>query len=443
MTSPRGLPVKPNVPSGVRVVLNQTAACAIIAIALTYRRTRRRIKKMPTEPGLKSRLRDELISRAKLGEITPEDAESEAMLVDCGPLELRPESLDLDPGKENEWTLLMALVWIIERDPTAVHAVWIKARRAATHWVGSPLAESDGTGAAKKKSWELKPLDPPTVGDVDAVVDEEAGFMLPPFIVPGHAAREDLWANLRSGRLPAQGKRRGTSERIDILMSDWTDLDWLADLTASADTVGDRMENAPKYDDVSVSGQRVREIWPPLEELPSEEYDREDWSVDHAILWIAYRNPALFHFFGLRNPRAQTQFSAAKRQDSAPKKTLLKALKTGRLRAIRNGRELPTEFWFGKSLSEAPHIYFRRSDVLGEWQAPAEDLEHRIGGLLKQLWLKLGKRPSQQAAYDFLNARDDCKVPMRIVREWMNKNWGPGKQGKRRLDPESRPPETL
>ncbi len=369
MTSPRGLPVKPNVPSGVRVVLNQTAACAIIAIALTYRRTRRRIKKMPTEPGLKSRLRDELISRAKLGEITPEDAESEAMLVDCGPLELRPESLDLDPGKENEWTLIMALVWIIERDPTAVHAVWIKARRAATHWVGSPLAESDGTGAAKKKSWELKPLDPPTVGDVDAVVDEEAGFMLPPFIVPGHAAREDLWANLRSGRLPAQGKRRGTSERIDILMSDWTDLDWLADLTASADTVGDRMENAPKYDDVSVSGQRVREIWPPLEDVQSEEYHREDWSVEHAVLWIAYRNPALFHFVGLNGPRARAQFSSAERRDSAPKRTLLNALMTDKLRAFQNGQELPPAFWFGRGLPrrqpEATRIYFQRSAVMG------------------------------------------------------------------------------
>src|SRR5271166_1215746 len=116
---------------------------------------------MATEPGLKSRLRDERIRRAMLGEITPEDVESEAMLVDCGPLELRPESLDLDPRPEAQWTLLMALVWIIERDPTAVCAVWIEARRAATHWVGSPLAESDGTGASKKTSWELKPLDPP------------------------------------------------------------------------------------------------------------------------------------------------------------------------------------------------------------------------------------------------------------------------------------------
>jgi hypothetical protein len=324
---------------------------------------------MPTETGPKSHLRNELISRAKLGEITPEDAETEAALFDCEPLELRPESLDLDPQTEDQWTLLMALVWIIERDPTAVRAVWNRARRDATEWVGSPLAESAGTGAEHKKSWELKPLDPPTVGEVDAVVEEAAAFMFDPFIVGGVEARAALWASLQSGRLPAQGKRCGTSERIEIPMSDWTDLDWPADPTASADTVGGRMENAPKYDEVRVSQQKVHEIWPPLEDVPSEEYHRGDWTADHATLWIAYRNPALFHFVGLRGPRAQAQFSLAERRDSAPKKTLLNALKTGELRAIRNGQEIPPEYWFGKSppgqQPEATRIYFRRGDVMG------------------------------------------------------------------------------
>jgi hypothetical protein len=263
----------------------------------------------------------------------------------------------------------MALVWIIERDPSAVRAVWNRARRNATEWVASPLAESDGTGAEHKKSWELKALDPPTVGDVDAVIDEEAAFMLPPFIVTGLAARGALWASLQSGRLPAQGKRCGTSERIEIPMSHWTDLDWLPDRAASADTVVGRMENAPKYDEVSVSGQKVREIWPPLEDVPSEEYHREDWTPDHAALWIAYRNPALFHFVGLSGPRAQAQFSSAERQDSAPKKmTLMNALKTGQLKAIRNGQEIPPEYWFGRKppgwQPEATRYYFRRSDVM-------------------------------------------------------------------------------
>jgi len=71
---------------------------------------------METEP--KPSLRDELLARAKLGEITPEEAEDEALLDGCGPLEVRSypidpnqrtEPADLDPGTEPAWTLLMAL----------------------------------------------------------------------------------------------------------------------------------------------------------------------------------------------------------------------------------------------------------------------------------------------------------------------------------------------
>jgi hypothetical protein len=258
---------------------------------------------MPTETGPKSRLRDELIRRAKLGEISSEDAENEAYRAGCEPLEVLPESLDLDPRTEEDWTLPMVLVWIIERDPSAVRAVWTKARRDATQWVSAPLASSNGTDPANKISWE-KALDPLTVWDVEAVVEELAPFMLPPIIISGPRAHADLLASLQSGHLPAQGKRYETGERHAISASDWVNLDWLEDQTASAEMVGSRMEKTPKYDEVTISGQKVREIWPPLDELPSEEYHRHDWTVDCATLWVAHRNPTLFHFVGLHRPRA-------------------------------------------------------------------------------------------------------------------------------------------
>ena len=117
--------------------------------------------------------------------------------------------------------------------------------------------------------------------------------------------------------------------------------DWLEDQTASAEMVGDREDRAPKYDEVTVSGQKVREIWPPLEDIPSEKYHRPDWTVDCAILWVAHRNPALFHYVGLRGPRARAQFSSAGWRVLAPRKSLLETLKTDALRAIHNGREIP------------------------------------------------------------------------------------------------------
>lgn len=76
------------------------------------------------EPEPKFRLRYELIRRVNFDKITPDDAELKAKRVHCSPLELRPELLGLDQRIEAQWTLLVALVWIIERDPMAVCAVW-------------------------------------------------------------------------------------------------------------------------------------------------------------------------------------------------------------------------------------------------------------------------------------------------------------------------------
>ena len=404
---------------------------------------------MPTKTAAKSRLRDELIRRVKIGEITPDEAEDEAEALFL--LEVRPQWVQLDPRTEDQWSLLMALVWIIERDLIAVRSVWTEARRAAMCWVSSPLTEFDGIGAECNKGWELKPLEPATVGDVEAVVAEKADFMLPPFIVSGTTARNALWANLRSGRLPASGRCRGTKEQQDIPRSAWLDLHWIKDLAASADTIGGRNDNALKYDEVSVPRQTVCEIWPDLDQIQSDEYEREDWSLEHAVLWIAYRNPALFHFFGLSGLRAEAQFSRAKKQDPAPRKTLLAALKRGELRAVRSGQEIAPEDWFGRDLPERQpdvtrtyfrrgQIYFRRRDLLEKWPPLRDDLRKRVEVLLIQLRHEKHKLPSQKDAYDYVKKQKGCEaVTVKQIRKWIKDLWEPGKQGKRRLDPESRP----
>ncbi len=361
-------------------------------------------------------LRDELLMRAKLGEITPDEAETEALFAECGPLEVRSYPIDidsemaladLDPETEPAWTLLMALVWIITRDPIAVRAVWSKARGTFTHWADLPLVEADGTISEKKTGWELRPLPPPTVSDAEAVceVDEDellVEFLFPPIIVPGIRAREELWDKLRSGVLHAEGNPHGTSERIPVSASDWKTLDWLDDPSAPADTVGSRTDNVSKYDNVSLSGQKVREIWKPLENLNCQEYERENWSVDHAALWIAYRDPTLLRFAGLTNPRAKRQHSSAECLDPKPWSTLGQALMRDKLRAIRNGEQIPPETWFSKRIprkqSEKNRIYVPRSAVLREWPEREGNLFKAAGaqGIVRQSQPagKRGPRPS-------------------------------------------------
>ena len=196
-------------------------------------------------------------------------------------------------------------------------------------------------------------------------------FLFPPIIVSGIMAREELWDRLCSGDLIAEGKRHGTGEGTKITPDEWTTLDWLDDCSASADIVGSRLDNAPQYDDVSLSAQKVREIWEPLETLRCEDYERENWSVDHAALWIAYRDPRLLRFAGRSNPRAKGQFSKAACLDPEPWNTLRRALMQDRLRAIRNGEKIPPERWFStripRNQPEKTRIYVARSAVLQIW----------------------------------------------------------------------------
>ena len=64
---------------------------------------------MASETGSEPSVKKDLLASAKRGEITPEEAEDEALLAGCGPLALGPNSSDLDPIAEPTWTLLMTL----------------------------------------------------------------------------------------------------------------------------------------------------------------------------------------------------------------------------------------------------------------------------------------------------------------------------------------------
>jgi hypothetical protein len=274
------------------------------------------------------------------------------IITGCGSLEVRAASLGLDPRREDQWSLLMALVWIIGRDLAAVRAVWVEARRAA-RCLGRPSVTNRDETGAEGRIWESASLDPPIVGHVEDVVALEADFMLPPFIFAGTTAREDLMTRLHSGSLPAFGTRCG-SELQPIPAAAWSDLDWADDFYAPADTVRGRGDKALNYENVTVPGGVVREIWTPLENLQSRDFEREDWSIAHALLWIAYRNPVVFHFVGSLGWRARLMFSSLEMRDRSARWTLLAALRTGKLRTVLDGRELEPEYWFGRNLPEWP-----------------------------------------------------------------------------------------
>jgi len=79
--------------------------------------------------------RDELISLARHGKVTPEEAEAEAQANGFEPFEHRPELPAFDPMHEPWWTIAMAVAWIARRNLKQVRENCAGFRKECTHWI--------------------------------------------------------------------------------------------------------------------------------------------------------------------------------------------------------------------------------------------------------------------------------------------------------------------
>jgi hypothetical protein len=80
-------------------------------------------------------LRDKILSKARYGEITPQQAEAEAAANGLPPLEQKPPLPAFDPLNESHWSLVMAIAWIVWRDIDAVRDQNAEFRKRCTRWV--------------------------------------------------------------------------------------------------------------------------------------------------------------------------------------------------------------------------------------------------------------------------------------------------------------------
>jgi hypothetical protein len=121
----------------------------------------------------------------------------------------------------------------------------------------------------------------------------------------------------------------------------------------------------------------VQQWW---REFVERAFNKPDWSKWEVFSWIAWRDPTLICAIEddstLRAYRRHglDRESSDEPVDDDSDFTLVDALKKGRLPAIREGAELPREYWFGKAPRDlGPNVYFRREDVLAVRPA-AKDL---------------------------------------------------------------------
>jgi hypothetical protein len=186
-------------------------------------------------------LRDELITKARNGEITSQQAEAQAKAAGLPPFETQPDFAEFDPMAESRWPIVMAVAWIAWRDPQLVMEQGNEFRSLCTQWVFRDWNEPDQSGQnlAKHEGWVLEPWHKSSALGL-SILDKflRGNGQLPSSarVTPSQAETE-LWRALSEERLRAEAfDKDGTL--VEIPAREWAHLI----------LVQEREQDALKYD---------------------------------------------------------------------------------------------------------------------------------------------------------------------------------------------------
>lgn len=236
--------------------------------------------------------RDRLIDRAKYGEITGAQADAEAIRLGLGSLSRRPAADVFRPEGITDWTLPMALAWIVYLDLDEVRQWYAPFVAECWHWVHQTWR--DGPAGQVYTGWLLEQSLPPTVNGLgiasiaDSIIGTESRATM-----SVSEAQKALWGMLREGFLVASGLDTRTGRRVEIPALDWHDL---VAIDGPGHTV--ELKRGPSGDgfrDVLVPSTPIRSYWrrvePPVLTLPDvvPPVGHGYFPLFLAALWIATR----------------------------------------------------------------------------------------------------------------------------------------------------------
>jgi hypothetical protein len=148
----------------------------------------------------KSELRNQLIDKIQHGLLEPEEAEQEAKLLGLEPLCPKPDPDAFDPMPIQDWTLLMALAWIMFRDADPVRQVWDEYRRKSYRWHSCRLPAE---GGQVREGFFLRAGEPAELDDLQVM--ETYGEMEASLKASMEEAKADLLRQLRAGHVHVTG----------------------------------------------------------------------------------------------------------------------------------------------------------------------------------------------------------------------------------------------
>ena len=210
-------------------------------------------------------IRDMLLHAALLGLIDADLAEALSKDLIGQPLANVPKDADFDARSDADWTLPMAVAWVMARDWRGVTRQKADFRREFEHWTCTPKRglPKDGRpgGYVITSSWTIGDLGHPSINGLIAEDDigEDVSAVGEDYIGAG-VAKPLLWRALQVGALTASGRCDGASRQAIPAML-WQDLQPILERWDGPETIRAGMGD-PTWLSVTVRRVDVLELWP-------------------------------------------------------------------------------------------------------------------------------------------------------------------------------------
>lgn len=209
-------------------------------------------------------LRDELITKARYGKVTPDEAEAQAKAAGLPPFATQPDLTQFDPMKESRWTLVMAIAWIAWRDPQLVMEQGVEFRTRSTLWQFREWNEpvQNGQAFAARAGWFLETWHEATavrLTFVQAWMQTNNELPSSARLTPAEAEKE-LWRALAEEKLIAEGFD-SSGQLVEIPAREWVHLQLFED--GKRDVLRyDALDRREPYTKVRLRREDLVHLWP-------------------------------------------------------------------------------------------------------------------------------------------------------------------------------------
>jgi hypothetical protein len=209
-------------------------------------------------------VRDDIFDKVRRGEMTPPQAEAEAVRLGMKSFASEPDPAAFDPMCLAWWSLPMAIAWIAWRSPNRVREFWDPYRSECWDW--NFRQWRDGPDGPTHAGHFLEQRRPATMSSLlIAEHHDSVRGLLPHGTISINDAKGKLWEALSEHALEATGISTDTGERTVIPDYAWRDLRDIEERGRDVLQVRatGRVSTDRRYNDVALRRQNIMAIWQP------------------------------------------------------------------------------------------------------------------------------------------------------------------------------------